>query len=35
MEQQGVPISLSIIIAAAILGATFVAGMILLAVLFA
>jgi hypothetical protein len=34
MGQDGIPISLAIIIAAAILGATFVAGMVLLALLF-
>jgi hypothetical protein len=34
MNQDGIPISLAVIIAAAILGATFVAGMVLLAVLF-
>jgi hypothetical protein len=34
MEQQGIPLAIGIIIAAAILGATFVAGMVLMAVLF-
>jgi hypothetical protein len=34
MEQDGIPLSIGIIIAAAILGATFIAGMVLLAVLF-
>jgi len=33
MEQGGIPLSLGIIVAAAILGATFVLGMILMAVL--
>lgn len=33
MEQGGIPLSLGIIVAATILGATFVLGMILLAVL--
>ncbi len=33
MGQDGIPMSISIIIAAAILGVTFVAGMVLLAVL--
>jgi phosphate/sulfate permease len=33
MEQQGLPVSISIIIAAAILGVMFAAGMVLLAVL--
>ncbi len=33
--QEGVPLSLGIIIAASIIGATFVAGMILMAVLWA
>ncbi len=33
MEQQGIPLSIGIIIAAAILGATFVAGMVVMAVL--
>ena len=33
MEQQGLPVAISIIIAAAILGVMFVAGMVLLAVL--
>ncbi len=35
MEQQGIPLSIGIIIAAAILGATFIAGMVLMAVLSA
>jgi hypothetical protein len=34
MGDNGIPLSIAIIIAAAILGATFVAGMVLLAVLF-
>ena len=34
MGQDGVPISIGIIIAAAILGATFVAGVVLMAILF-
>jgi len=34
MGDNGVPLSIGIIIAAAILGAMFVAGMVLLAVLF-
>ncbi len=34
MGQDGIPISIAIIIAAAILGAAFIAGMVLLAVLF-
>jgi hypothetical protein len=34
MGQEGLPVSISIIIAAAILGATFIVGMVLLAVLF-
>ncbi len=34
MGQNGIPISITIIVAAAILGATFIAGMVLLAVLF-
>ena len=33
MEQDGIPLSIGIIIAAAILGATFIIGMILLAIL--
>ncbi len=33
MGQDGIPLSIGIIIAAAILGATFVVGMILLAIL--
>jgi len=32
--QDGIPLSLGIIVAAAILGATFVLGMVLMAVLF-
>jgi hypothetical protein len=35
MGQDGIPISIGIIIAAAILGACFVLGMVLLAILFA
>jgi hypothetical protein len=34
MGENGIPLSLGIIIAAAVLGATFIAGMVLLAVLF-
>jgi len=34
MGDNGIPLSIGIIIAAAILGATFIAGMVLLAVLF-
>lgn len=34
MGQNGIPIAITIIVAAAILGATFVAGMVLMAVLF-
>jgi len=33
MGDNGIPLSIGIIIAAAILGATFIAGMVLLAVL--
>ena len=33
MGQDGIPLSISIIIAASILGATFIVGMVLLAVL--
>lgn len=33
MGQDGIPLSIGIIIAAAILGATFIIGMILLAIL--
>ena len=33
MGQDGIPLSIGVIIAAAILGATFIMGMILLAVL--
>ena len=35
MGQDGIPISIGVIIAAAILGATFVAGVVLMAILFA
>ncbi len=35
MGEDGIPISIGIIIAAAILGATFVAGVVLMAILFA
>jgi hypothetical protein len=35
MQQDGIPLSLAIIIASCILGVMFVAGMVLLAVLFA
>lgn len=35
MGDNGIPLSIGIIIAAAVLGATFIAGMVLLAVLFA
>jgi len=34
MNQEGIPLSIGIIVAAAVLGATFIAGMVLLAVLF-
>jgi len=34
MNQDGIPLSIGIIIAAVVLGAAFVAGMVLLAVLF-
>jgi len=34
MGQEGIPLSIGIIIAAAILGATFIAGMVLMATLF-
>ncbi len=34
MGQDGIPISIGIIIAAAILGATFIAGVVLMAILF-
>jgi hypothetical protein len=34
MGQDGMPLSIGIIIAASVLGAAFVAGMVLLAVLF-
>jgi len=33
MEQNGIPLSIGIIIAAAILGATFIMGMVLMAIL--
>ena len=35
MGQDGIPLSIGIIIAAAILGATFIVGMVLLAVFIA
>ena len=35
MGQDGIPLSIGLIIAAGILGAAFIAGMVLLAVLFA
>ena len=35
MGQDGIPISIGIIIAAAILGATFIIGMVLMAILSA
>ncbi len=35
MGQNGIPLSIGIIIAAAILGATFIVGMVLMAILFA
>ena len=35
MEQGGIPISIGIIIASAILGATFILGMVLMAILLA
>ncbi len=35
MEQGGIPISLGIIVAATILGATFILGVVLMAVLLA
>jgi hypothetical protein len=35
MEDHGVPLSIGIIIAAVVLGASFIAGMVLLAVLLA
>ena len=35
MEEQGIPLSIGVIIAAAILGATFIVGMVLLAILSA
>ncbi len=35
MGQDGIPVSIGIIIAAAILGASFVLGMVLMAILFA
>jgi hypothetical protein len=34
MGQEGIPLSIGIIVAAAVLGAAFIAGMVLLAVLF-
>ena len=34
MGQDGIPLSIGIIVAAAILGATFIVGMVVLAVLF-
>jgi len=34
MGQDGIPLSIGVIVAAAILGATFIVGMVLLAVLF-
>ena len=34
MGENGVPLSIGIIIAAVVLGASFIAGMVLLAVLF-
>jgi len=35
MQEGGIPLSIGIIIASAILGATFIFGMVLMAVLFA
>jgi hypothetical protein len=35
MGDNGIPLAIGIIIAAAVLGAAFIAGMVLLAVLFA
>jgi len=35
MEQNGIPLSIGIIIGAAVLGVTFIAGMVLMAILFA
>ena len=35
MGQDGIPLSIGIIIAAAILGATFIAGVVLMAILLA
>jgi hypothetical protein len=35
MNQEGIPLSIGIIVAASVLGAAFIAGMVLLAVLFA
>jgi len=35
MGENGIPLSIGLIVAAAILGATFVIGMVLMAVLFA
>ena len=34
-QQDGIPLSIGIIIAAVVLGAAFIAGMVLLAILFA
>jgi len=34
-QQDGIPLSIGIIIAAAVLGAAFIAGMVLLAILLA
>jgi len=34
MGEEGIPLSISIIISASVLGATFVSGMVLLAILF-
>jgi len=35
MGENGIPLSIGLIVAAAILGATFIIGMVLMAVLFA
>jgi len=35
MEQNGIPLSIGIIIGAAVLGVTFIAGMVLMAILLA
>ena len=35
MQESGIPISIGIIIASVILGATFIIGMVLMAILFA